>query len=44
MVNQKSTKAGRSMRTQRRFSEDVKREVVKRIERNELGIAQASRE
>lgn len=44
MVNQKSAKVERSVRTQRYFSEEVRREVVKRIERNELGIAQASRE
>ena len=44
MVNQKSTNVARRVRTQRYFSEEIKREVVKRIERNELGITQASRE
>ena len=44
MVNQKTTKGLRIVRTRRHFSEEVKREVVKRIERNELGVSQASRE
>ena len=41
MVNKKQKKV---IGTRRYFSEEVRREVVKRIERNELGVLQAARE
>ncbi len=45
MVNKKKA-AGikRTIRVHRYFSEEVRREVVRKIERNELGMSQASRE
>lgn len=44
MVNSKEKKAVRLIQPRRHFSEELKREVVKRIERNTLGISQAVRE
>lgn len=44
MVNRKRTKGKKQLRTFRYFSEDIRREVVKKIESNELSIAQAKRE
>lgn len=43
MVNRQE-KTVRFIGPRRHFSEEVKREVVKRIERNQLGISQAVRE
>lgn len=44
MVNRKKTKEKKQLRPFRYFSEEIKREVVKKIEHNELNIVQASRE
>ena len=44
MVNKKEGLLKRRRRTRRYFSEEVRREVVMKIERNQLGISQASRE
>ena len=44
MVKQKSIKSSRTVKLRRHFSEEVKREVVKKIECYELSAAQASRE
>lgn len=44
MVSKQTAGAKRVIRSKRFFSEEVRREVVKKIERNQLGISQASRE
>lgn len=44
MVKQETTNAKHIIKVSRRFSPEVKREVVRKIERNELGVTQASRE
>lgn len=44
MVNRKKTKGKRQLRIFRYFSEDIRREVVKKIESNKVSIAQAKRE
>jgi transposase len=44
MVKQKSNKPVRSIKLRRHFSEELKREAVRKIEHHELGVSQALRE
>jgi transposase len=44
MVKPKTNKPVRSIKLRRHFSEELKREAVRKIERNELGVSQALRE
>lgn len=44
MVKHKANKPVRGIQVRRHFSEELKREVVRKIERNELGVSQALRE